>query len=171
MQDDEEASYKDSDRDESNDDYWYTSNEEKDKGSDDDDEAGEVPAEANYRVTMWSGQTHYDVVKEVAKFEHNMHLTKWPNKKWDLAWWDGPIPMSILSKMHPWQKCNHLPGIYNLAKKNMLGRHLMRMRKEFPQDYDFAPQTFMLPHDFKEFTELVGEKRNKTFIVKPEAMS
>lgn len=27
----------------------------------------------------------------------------------------------------------------------------------------------MLPHDFKEFTAMVGEKRNKTFIVKPEA--
>jgi hypothetical protein len=29
----------------------------------------------------------------------------------------------------------------------------------------------MLPHDFKEFMALLGEKRNKTFIVKPEASS
>jgi glutathione synthase/RimK-type ligase-like ATP-grasp enzyme len=29
----------------------------------------------------------------------------------------------------------------------------------------------MLPHDFKEFMAVVGDKRNKTFIVKPEASS
>jgi len=25
------------------------------------------------------------------------------------------------------------------SEKNMLGRHLMRMQKEFPTEYDFAP--------------------------------
>ena len=44
----------------------------------------------------------------------------------------------------------------------------MRMGKEFPEDYDFFPLTFMLPHDYKEFIAIVGEKRNKTFICKPE---
>ena len=86
-----------------------------------------IPKEAKYQITMWSANTHYDVVKEVAKFEAGYHLTKRQRALWDLAWWDGPIPISILSKMQPWQRCNHLPGIYNLAKKNMLGRHLMRM--------------------------------------------
>ena len=122
-------------------------------------------------MTMWSGQTHYDVVKEVAKFQHDFHLIKYGKQPWDLAWWDAPIPINIISKMHTWQRCNHLPGIYNLAKKNMLGRHLMRMQKEFPEDYDFFPQTFMLPHDYKDFMQVIGEKRNKTFIVKPEALS
>jgi hypothetical protein len=42
------------------------------------------------------------------------------------------------------------------------------MAKMFPEDYDFFPLTFMLPHDFKAFIAAVGEKRNKTFICKPE---
>ena len=41
--------------------------------------------------------------------------------------------------------------MYNLAKKNMLGRHLMKMQKFLPEDYDFFPATYMLPHDMKEF--------------------
>jgi tubulin polyglutamylase TTLL6/13 len=53
----------------------------------------------------------------------------------------------------------------------MLGKHLIRMLKEFPSEYNFAPVTFMLPHDLKEFLIYCGEKRNKTFIVKPEASS
>ena len=59
--------------------------------------------------------------------------------------------------------------MYNLAKKNMLGRHLMKMQKFLPEDYDFFPATYMLPHDMKEFLGQITDKRNKTFIVKPEA--
>jgi hypothetical protein len=88
---------------------------------------------------MWTGKCHYEIVKEVGKFYLEWHLTKRgrhrkarkPRKKkknlWDVAWWDKPIPERLLSKLKPWQRCNHLPGIYNLAKKNLLGKHLMRM--------------------------------------------
>ena len=71
--------------------------------------------------------------------------------------------------MQPYQRTNHLPGIYNLAKKNMLGRHLMRLQSVFPDDYNFFPPTYNLPEDFKEFLAQVTRKRNRTFIVKPEA--
>ena len=53
--------------------------------------------------------------------------------------------------MWPHQRTNHFPGMYNLARKNCLGRHLMRMQKWFPEEYDFFPQTFMCPTDYKEF--------------------
>jgi tubulin polyglutamylase TTLL6/13 len=59
--------------------------------------------------------------------------------------------------------------MYNLAKKNLLGRHLMRMQKILPEDYDFFPRTYCLPHDMKDFLAQINEKRTKTFIVKPEA--
>jgi len=59
--------------------------------------------------------------------------------------------------------------MYNLAKKNMLGRHLMRMQKILPEDYNFFPITYCLPHDMKEFLATITDKRAKTFIVKPEA--
>lgn len=45
----------------------------------------------------------------------------------------------------------------------------MRMSKLFPDQYDFFPKTYMLPHDIKEFVEDVELKKNQTFIVKPEA--
>jgi len=52
-----------------------------------------VPPDCNYQLCMWSGNTHYDIVKEVARDTGNFLLIKYPNKPWDLAWWDGPIPM------------------------------------------------------------------------------
>jgi len=54
----------------------------------------------------------------------------------------------------------------------MLGRHLMRMQKILPDDFNFFPTTWMLPHDYKDFFEYSSNAKNKrTFIVKPEAES
>jgi hypothetical protein len=36
----------------------------------------------------------------------------------------------------------------------MLGRHLMKMKKLLPNDYNFFPLTYMLPHDYREFKDL-----------------
>mmetsp|Transcript_34641 Transcript_34641/g.52993 ORF Transcript_34641/g.52993 Transcript_34641/m.52993 type:complete len:194 (+) Transcript_34641:295-876(+) len=67
------------------------------------------------------------------------------------------------------QRTNHLPGIYNLAKKNMLGRHLMKIKRLLPDHYAFFPQTYMLPHDFREFSEdAMNLKKPATYIMKPD---
>ena len=76
---------------------------------------------------MYAWNTHYDVVKEVGKCIFEYHLTRRGNCDWDLAWFDSPIAISFLHKMKQYQRTNHFPGMYNLAKKNLLGRHLMQM--------------------------------------------
>jgi len=51
----------------------------------------------------------------------------------------------------------------------MLGRHLNKMKKLFPKEYDFFPTTYMLPHDFKDFwDDKLAQKVPRTYIVKPE---
>lgn len=118
---------------------------------------------------MYAAYTQYEVVKDVGKNVNNYHLTRNEQRDWDIAWFDGPISIKLLQRMWPHQRTNHFPGMYNLARKNCLGRHLMRMQKLFPVDYDYFPQTYMLPTDMKEFKAQITSKRNKTFIVKPEA--
>lgn len=121
---------------------------------------------------MYCRHTHYEVVKEAGKVFLEFHLTKKEFSDWDLAWFDGPSPgylIDLIKKMHSHQRTNHFPGIYNLARKNMLGRHLMKMKKLIPADYNFFPTTYMLPHDYNDFRE--DSKNSKyaiTYIVKPE---
>ena len=79
------------------------------------------------------------------------HLTRKLKSDWDIGWHDGPVNIQFLKNMLPNQRVNHFPGIYNLARKNMLGRHLMRMQKLLPKDFDFFPTSYMLPHDYKDF--------------------
>jgi tubulin polyglutamylase TTLL6/13 len=97
-------------------------------------------------------------------------LTRKEKSDWDIAWYDGPPNITTLLKsMTPWQRVNHFPGIYNLARKNMLGRHLMRMQRRLPNEYNFFPTSYMLPHDYKDFWEETNnQKHARTFIVKPE---
>ena len=93
------------------------------------------------------------------------------NEVWDVAWYDTPIDANFVRNMMPYQRVNHFPGIYNLARKNMLGRHLMRMQRYLPNDFNFFPTSYCLPHDYKDFSEEVMKKKKKnvqrTFIVKP----
>lgn len=45
----------------------------------------------------------------------------------------------------------------------------MRMLKHFPKEYNFFPQTWMLPAEYSDFKK--NFNRKKCYIVKPEAMS
>jgi len=45
---------------------------------------------------MYALNTHYDVIKEVAKFNFDFHLTKNEVSDWDVAWFDGAINIKML---------------------------------------------------------------------------
>ncbi len=52
---------------------------------------------------------------------------------WDVMWTDNAVQPEQLSRMQPYQKINHFPGMFSLSRKNYLGRNLMKMRKKFPE--------------------------------------
>lgn len=56
-----------------------------------------------------------------------------------------------------------------ISRKNNLGRNLTKMAKLFPTEFNFFPQTFMLPGDYNEFKQNLEKGKNRTYIVKPEA--
>lgn len=74
----------------------------------------------------------------------------------------------LFSKLRPYQKINHFPGIICLAKKSYLAQHLRKMKSKFPLNYDFFPDTFCLPFDRPHLVKSFEKKRRNTFILKPE---
>ena len=100
-----------------------------------------------------------------------------PKDEWDIFWTDGLIQVDKLYRMKPYQRINHFPGMYALARKNNLARNLQRMLKLHPEDYKFFPQTWLLPAEFGEFKKQFPDQskykkkklNRKTFISKPEA--
>jgi tubulin polyglutamylase TTLL6/13 len=59
-----------------------------------------------------------------------------------------------------------------LSRKNLFARNMLRMQKKFPEEYNFFPQTWLLPSEYADFRkqfENLSKNKKKTFIVKPEA--
>jgi len=52
-----------------------------------------------------------------------------------------------------------------------MSRKLKKMRKLFPEEYDFFPQTFVLPSEFSDFRKAFYAKSNNIYIIKPTSMS
>jgi tubulin polyglutamylase TTLL6/13 len=55
--------------------------------------------------------------------------------------------------MKLFQKINHFPGMFNLSRKNYLARHLVRMTRNFPQQYAFYPKTWVLPAEHNDLRQ------------------
>eukprot|EP01022_Parablepharisma_sp_SALTPOND_P033262 TRINITY_DN88376_c1_g1_i1.p1 TRINITY_DN88376_c1_g1~~TRINITY_DN88376_c1_g1_i1.p1 ORF type:complete len:841 (+),score=76.53 TRINITY_DN88376_c1_g1_i1:279-2525(+) len=114
--------------------------------------------------------TQYEVVKEVLKKKFRCKLSTEEEGEWDILWADTGVNSTMIAKLRPYQKINHYHGMSCLARKNHLGRNLMRLRKVLPEDYNYFPPTWLLPTDWNEFKgQVAGGK--KTFILKPEALS
>jgi tubulin polyglutamylase TTLL6/13 len=124
---------------------------------------------AKAKVVFNITDTRYEVVRHVARKMLNYKLTSEPEVEWDVFWTDNAVQPEFLARMQPFQKINHFPGMYSLARKNHLGRHLMRMKKAFPKNYKFFPQTYLLPAEYSEFKHQFSSGGPKVFIVKPEA--
>eukprot|EP00826_Nyctotherus_ovalis_P036759 TRINITY_DN3287_c0_g3_i5.p1 TRINITY_DN3287_c0_g3~~TRINITY_DN3287_c0_g3_i5.p1 ORF type:complete len:587 (+),score=116.04 TRINITY_DN3287_c0_g3_i5:139-1899(+) len=121
--------------------------------------------------------TEYDIVKEILEDTMGCRLsyesedeTSLKTKEWDLYWNDLTVTPELLTKLRPYQKVNHFPGMEALYRKNLLARNLNRMRRMYPEEYDFFPSSWVLPVEWGEFRRQFNGK-NKTFIVKPEAGS
>jgi len=121
------------------------------------------------KVVFNISETRYEVVRHVARKMMNYKLTSEPEVEWDVLWTDNAVQPETLARMQPFQKINHFPGMYSLARKNHLARHLMRMKKAFPKNYKFFPQTYLLPAEYSEFKNQFSSGGPKVFIVKPEA--
>lgn len=120
------------------------------------------------RITVYIRQTRYGIIKEAFKDFMEYHLSRKEESDWDILWSDGPLNDNYLKGMLFHQRMNHFPGMYHLSRKNMLGRHLTRMKNVFKEEYDFFPTSYCLPHDYKTFIEdNRGHQGQIVYISKP----
>jgi tubulin polyglutamylase TTLL6/13 len=111
--------------------------------------------------------TEYEVIRRVAKrmmgyrlrvYQEN-HLGSIKNGEgghklstdWDVTWHDGGITADFLSKLEPYQKVNHFPGMYQITRKNFMARNLMKMKRVAAEHFCFFPRTWNLPSEETDF--------------------
>ena len=54
--------------------------------------------------------------------------------------------------MKSFQRINHFPGMSEITRKDNLAKNMNRLKKLFPDDYLFIPNTWTLPREFVIFT-------------------
>jgi tubulin polyglutamylase TTLL6/13 len=123
----------------------------------------------------------YSVVRDCARARGwKLIKEKEDESSWDLWWQDVSVSTDRVTRMHPWQKVNHIPGMAVLHTKTGLARTLNRMCQVFSSGYDYFPRTFVLPDMWSAFAEqftvpagvsdTAGIRKAKhVFIVKPAA--
>ncbi|XP_074629732.1 tubulin polyglutamylase TTLL13-like isoform X2 [Acropora palmata] len=93
------------------------------------------------------------------------------DEDWTLFWTDCSVALERCMEMKRYQKINHFPGMSEICRKDLLARNMNRLWKQFPKDYAVFPKTWCLPADYGEFQAYCRQKKNKTFILKPDSGS
>lgn len=111
----------------------------------------------------------YDVIRKItAQFGYK---DSGDADNWNLYWTDWSISVERCKDMKRYQKINHFPGMLEICRKDLLARNLNRMQRLFPKDYNFFPKTWCLPADLGDALAYNRSRKNKTYIIKPDAGS
>ena len=84
----------------------------------------------------------------------------------NIYWTDLSVSSERVMNLKKYQKINHFPGMSAVARKTRLARNIARMQRVFPEEYNFVPQSWVLPDDSNAFRKLldkcnVGKRRGK----------
>ncbi|XP_022080086.1 tubulin polyglutamylase TTLL4-like isoform X2 [Acanthaster planci] len=88
-----------------------------------------------------------------------------------LGYWGKHMKANAFKMVREHQKVNHLPGSFQIGRKDRLWRNLYKMQVHFgKRDYGFFPQTYCLPYDLKLLKRAWEDGGTKQkWILKPPA--
>eukprot|EP00111_Clytia_hemisphaerica_P007288 TCONS_00021186-protein len=92
------------------------------------------------------------------------------NSDW-LGVWGKHMKPPAFKGIDVFQKINHFPGTFHIGRKDKLWRNFCKMKIAYgKQDFNFVPQTYVLPHDLGQLKKVweEGSTKNK-WIIKPPA--
>ena len=81
----------------------------------------------------------------------------------------------LFKKLNKFQKYNHFPIAWQLGRKDNLYINYLKMKKKFPNEYNYMPEVYLLPKDKEVVDEKLKEynvfDRENLYIIKPVASS
>ncbi|CAX63960.1 tubulin--tyrosine ligase [Plasmodium falciparum NF54] len=106
------------------------------------------------------------------KWELTNHETDW-NLCWSEKDWINEVYDTICFKSD--QYVNHYRNYYELTRKDLLAKNIKRLKKQYEKtkneddirNLDITPMTFVLPLEYKIFSEEYKKKSNRIWIMKP----
>ena len=95
-----------------------------------------------------------------------------PNSsKWNVMW-TGATKPDYLKEASRYQKINHFPQSFQVGRKDLMWKNVSRMKRLFPNEFNFCPRTYLFPDDYRKFTaERDADNYKHMYIMKPNALS
>ncbi|XP_067890923.1 tubulin polyglutamylase TTLL4 isoform X2 [Heterodontus francisci] len=121
------------------------------------------------RQMKWKMSTVTPIVVKNAIARSHFKITK---RCYDwLGCWGHHMKSPLFKTLREYQKLNHFPGSFQIGRKDRLWRNLLRMQVRFgKREFNFFPQSFILPHDIKLLKSSWGESSSRQkWIIKPPA--
>ncbi|ANQ07856.1 Uncharacterized protein PCOAH_00022530 [Plasmodium coatneyi] len=118
-----------------------------------------------YKIHL--ANTRYEIISRVVDESEKWIEANPDSTDWDVIWLDTSISDDRFRKLKKFQKINHFVGMKGITRKDELCKNLKKMKKKFPQSYNFFPLTWILPNEISDFKNYFKkESGSKTYIVK-----
>lgn len=116
----------------------------------------------------------YKILRDVAKNRMRWSISRDENS-WDVLWLDsGASITNYVRKAMRFQRVNHFPGMVQIYRKGHLARAINKMEQvisRFDQfaseEYDFVPETWLLPGDIDRVKDYFVNHPDGCLIIKP----
>jgi tubulin polyglutamylase TTLL5 len=91
-----------------------------------------------------------------------------------LLWSSGAIKPEVYKNLKKYQKINHFPKSKEITRKDFLYKNICKLQshlKANQKDFNFIPESFILPNEHKFLEESMEKDANCIWIIKPVASS
>ncbi|KAI6654263.1 hypothetical protein LOD99_662 [Oopsacas minuta] len=119
-------------------------------------------------VLKWRPSTITPVVVKSCIAKAGFRMSN--SKDW-IGYFGKHMKAATFKSIKPFQKVNHLPGSFHMGRKDSMWKSIIRMQARFSKkEFDFVPQTFILPAEYEAFKHDYESKGSKArWIMKPPA--
>lgn len=85
------------------------------------------------------------------------------------------VMFTFLNSLNKYQRYSHFPTLWDITRKDNLYINFKKMQKNFPKDYTYMPETYIIPKNLDIFKEKIQNldltDKNHLWIVKPPFLS
>ncbi|XP_050099630.1 tubulin monoglutamylase TTLL4 isoform X2 [Anopheles aquasalis] len=134
------------------------------------DEKGPPMPPSIHKVLKWKLTLITPIVVRKVLINSGFRLLKKTND-W-VGIWGKHMKSALFKTLRPYQKFNHLPGSFQIGRKDRVWRNLQtQMNRHGKKEFGFMPRTYIIPQDLKMLRQLWPRynQRNCKWIIKPPA--
>uniref|UniRef100_A0A182JZK4 Tubulin polyglutamylase TTLL4 n=1 Tax=Anopheles christyi TaxID=43041 RepID=A0A182JZK4_9DIPT len=134
------------------------------------EEKGPPMPPAIHKVLKWKLTLITPIVVRKVLLNSGFRLLKKTND-W-IGIWGRHMKSTLFKTLRPYQKFNHLPGSFQIGRKDRVWRNLQtQMNRHGKKEFGFMPRTYIIPQDLKMLRQLWPRynQRNCKWIIKPPA--